>query len=31
MGKSVLFEKAYEGDIEGTTTMLSNDPDFLEF
>ena len=29
MGKSGLFEKAYEGDIEGTTTMLSNDPDFF--
>ena len=29
MGKSVLFEKAYEGDIEGTTAMFTNDPDFF--
>ena len=26
---SKLFEKAYEGDIEGTTPMFTNDPDFF--
>ena len=26
---SKLFEKAYEGDIEGTTAMFTNDPDFF--